>query len=239
MENDKSENQFSKTQKIESVVAKLEGFDGKTLGKWAIGILVGVAVLISAVSYFSASNKKSSAKAHKDLGPAFLHFEAGRYDSVSLFLQNFLNESHPKIVKAKAYSLLGKAEFLKGNYQQAIEAYRQVDISASEEPLLASGALYGEASSLIQLGNYMVAAEVLEKMISKFQRQTGDPKLQALEKEKPDLSIAIPQALYKLALCYQQLGKAEEAKKACSTLIKIYGNSIEAQKAQLLLARIS
>ena len=94
------------------------------------------------------------------------------------------------------------------------------------------------AACYIQLKNYQKAAELLESFVSTYMKRTGNLEDRSMNKEPQDLSPAVPNALWKLALCYKQINQPEKAKSACQELIKIYKNTEEAAKAERLLLAI-
>ncbi|MBF0432118.1 MAG: tetratricopeptide repeat protein [Fibrobacteria bacterium] len=199
------------------------------------GILIG-AVLVSFAFFQLKKNDSKTVFEHKLLGPAYVYFSHNKMDSVEYFLKDFVTGSHPPIVKAKAYLLMGKAQFLQAKYDLAIASYQQVKADEKKHSLIASGALHGMAACYIQQKDFQNAIQQLERFLDTYMKQTGDMKDRSLQKEPEDLSPSVPNALWKLTLCYWQLNDKENTKVTSEKLIKIYSESEEAQKAKRLLS---
>lgn len=207
-------------------------------GKHALIALAGVLVLVVGFVWFKGSRTASEARENKELGPAYVYFAEDKLDSALAFLTPFVQRSHSRAVQDKANLLLGKIHYAQGRYDEAIKAYGAVDHGAKDRPLIASGALHGLASSHIQKQDYAKAAELLEKFVADFGRRKGKPEEKIAGKEIVDLSPVVPNALWKLALCYQQMKETAKAKATAEKLVKIYPESREAYDANRLLAQL-
>lgn len=207
-------------------------------GKQALIALAGVLVVVAGIVWFKGSREASEARENKELGPAYVYYSQDKLDSALAFLTVFVQKSHSRAVQDKANLMLGKIHFNQGRYDDAIKAYGAVDHGAKDRPLVASGALHGLASSHIQKKDHAKAAELLEKFVADFGRRKGKPEEKIVGKEIVDLSPVVPNALWKLALCYKELKDTTKAKAAAEKLVKIYPESREAYDANRLLAQL-
>lgn len=207
-------------------------------GKQTIYLIVGIAVVVSAGVWFNNDRLASQAKENKQLGPAYILYSEDKLDAAQNLLTAFVKSGHTRLVQDKANLMLGQIYFTKGKYDEAIQAFSQVDLSNTKQSLVASGALHGLASSYIQKKDYTQAADNLEKFVSRFERRTGKPDEKVEGQEVADLSPAVPNALWKLALSYRELKNPEKEKAAAEKLVKVYPESKEAFDATRLLAQI-
>jgi TolA-binding protein len=206
-------------------------------GKLTSYVLGAVALVISAIVWYNNDRIASQARENKLLGPVYILYSEDKLDEAEAFLVNFVKTGHTRLVQDKANLLLGQIYYSKGKYEDAIKAFGSVDQSGSQ-PLIASGALHGLASSNLQKKDYALAAENLEKFVSKFARRTGAPSEKVEGKEVVDLSPAVPNALWKLTLTYRELKNTEKEKATAEKLARIYPESKEAFDATRLLAQI-
>jgi TolA-binding protein len=207
-------------------------------GKLTSYALLAIAVIIAGAVWWNGDRVQSQAKENKELGKAFIYFSEDKYDSAQVFLDGFVKASHSRLVQDKANLMLGQIHYAKGKYADAIKAFSAIDQSNTDQPLISSGALHGLASCYIQNKNYALAAETLEKLVSQFGKRTGAPEEKVAGKGKVDLSPSVPNALWKLTLCYRELKNTEKEKAAAQKIVKIYPESRESFDATRLLAQI-
>ena len=207
-------------------------------GKQASYVLVGVAVIVAGAVWYNGDRVVQQSKENKELGPAYVYYSEDKNDSAQAFLTSFLKSSHSRLVTDKANLMLGQIAYANGKYDDAIKAFSQVDLANTDHPLISSGAMHGLASSYIQNKNYALAAETLEKFVSRFGRRSGSPSEKVAGKEVTDLSPAVPNALWKLALSYRELKDTEKSKSTAKKLVSVYPESKEAFDATRLLAQL-
>ena len=207
-------------------------------GKQTSYVLLGIAVVIAAGVWWNNDRVQSQAKENKELGKAYIAFSEDKYDEAQSFLNSFLKGSHSRLVQDKARLMLGQIDYVQTKYDEGIKVFSQIDMSNTNQPLISSGALHGLASCYIQNKNYALAAETLEKLVSQFGKRTGNPEEKVAGHEKADLAPSVPNALWKLALCYRELKNTEKEKAAAQRLVKTYPESRESFDATRLLAQI-
>lgn len=207
-------------------------------GKQTVYALLAIAVVVSAIVWFKSDRVNQQVRENKELGPAFIYLSEDKLDSAETFLSGFVKASHSRLVQDKANLMLGQVFYSKGRYDDAIKTFGLVDLENADQPLLSSGALHGMASSQIQKKEYAQAAENLEKFVARFGRKTANPAERVSGKEVVDLSPVVPNAMWKLALCYRELKDISKAKAIANKLMAIYPESREAYEAKRFLAQI-
>jgi TolA-binding protein len=207
-------------------------------GKQASYVIGGLLVVLVAAFWFKGSRENAAARENKELGQAYVYLGEDKTDSAEAFLAAFVQKSHSRDVQDKANLMLGKIYYAKGKYDEAIKAYGSVDAGDKDRALVASGALHGLASSHIQKKEYAKAAGILERFVATFGRRTGNPQEKIAGQEVMDLSPVVPNALWKLALCYKELKDTAKAKATAEKLVKIYPDSREAYEATRFLAQL-
>lgn len=207
-------------------------------GKQALYVVGGILVVAAVAFWFKGSREQSQARENKELGQAYVYLSEDKADSAEAFLAAFVQKSHSRDVQDKANLMLGKVYYGKGKYDEAIKAYGAVTPGDKDRPLVSSGAQHGLASSYIQKKDYAKAAEILARFVDTFGRRTGNPEEKIAGQEVVDLSPAVPNALWKLALCYKELKDTAKAKAAAEKLVKIYPDSREAYEATRFLAQL-
>jgi TolA-binding protein len=207
-------------------------------GKQTLIVIAIVLVAVGGVFWFQNTRENAQARENKELGLAYVYLGEEKIDSAEAFLSAFVQKSHSRDVQDKANLMLGKIQYGKGKYDEAIKAYGAVSPDDKDRALVSSGAMHGLASSHIQKKDYAKAAEVLEKFVATFGVRTGNPKEKLAGEEVVDLSPVVPNALWKLALCYKELKDNAKAKATAEKLIKIYPESREAYEANRFLAQL-
>jgi len=207
-------------------------------GMQALYVILGLSVVISGFVWFNNDRIASQAKENKLLGPAYLLYSENKLDSAESFLNAFAKQGHGKFVQDKANLMLGQILYSKAKYDEALNTFSQIDLGNTKNSLVSSGALHGIAACYIEKKNYAQAVVNLEKFISTFGRKTGKPTEKIEGNEVADLSPAVPNAYWKLALCYREMQNVEKEKATVEKLFKAYPQSKEAFDATRLLAQI-
>jgi tetratricopeptide (TPR) repeat protein len=205
-----------------------------------IWVVAGTVIAAVAVYFIYTSTAESRAmEANRDLGPVYVLLSEQRLPEAEQALTEFLRKGPTALARDKANLFLGKVYYEGQKYDQAIEAYGKVEAGNDESTgLLYSGALHGLAASHMQKKDYAKAVEVLNDLMARFMRRTGDPAENLAGQEVLDLSPSLPNVLWKQALCYRELNQPEKAKAAVEKLRKAYPDSREAQDGLKLLAML-
>jgi len=206
-----------------------------TYGKKAGIALIGVALLISGILFYFKKQSTKEMASTKELGLSIKYLINNHLDSAELALNQFLKDKHDEVSTAKAQLLLGKLFYNQKKYAEALEAYQKITLSESKYSLITSGALHGISACYVQQQQYEKAVESLNQFLQRYQKKN---KSNLHNKEIQDLSPAVPNALWKLALCFKQLDKVEKLKETCLKLTEVYGESEESAKAKKLLLTI-
>ena len=205
--------------------------------RYAREIWIGLAVLVIAVvGYFgwSWNRERVEAKGNAALGEAYVLLRENS-PAAEQALVNFLAENNSGLAADKANLYLGKLYYSQQRYSEAAATYAKVDEN-SKAPLIYSGALHGQAAALMQQNDYAGAAKLLETLVDDFGKRTGKPEESLDEEQVADLAPSVPNALFKLALCYRELGQNDKAKAAAEKLVRAYPGSREARDGAQLLA---
>ena len=119
-------------------------------------------------------------------------------------------------------------------YDEALTAYAKVGKGRKSTALIYSGALHGRAAASMQKKDYAAAVSLLEELVNEFGDRTGDPEEKVEGEEVVDRSPTVPNALFKLALCYRELGQMDKAKATAEKLARIYPETREGKDAAKL-----
>ncbi len=207
-------------------------------GKKVLAGVIVVGLISASLFYVKGSIKQKDQSDNKSLGTAFIYISTSKMDSAEIFLENFLTSDHSDFVVSKACLLLGKSQYMQGKWDKAMASYKKVKSGGHNTSLLSSGALHGIAACHMQKQQYAEAVKVLDLFLKNYMKRTGNLEDRALGKEPVDLSPAVSNVLWKLALCHFQLKQKNEAIQACDKLIGFYGDSEEAEKARRFLPNL-
>jgi TolA-binding protein len=202
-------------------------------------IWIAVAVVVIAVGgYFAWSQyrEKAETAANKKLGEAYVMLRAENLPGAEASLVSFLASNPSGIAADKANLYLGKVYYSQQRYDEALAAYAKVGKGKKSTALIYSGALHGRAAALMQKKDYAGAVTVLEELVDAYGERTGEPEENLEGEEVVDASPSVPNALFKLALCYRELGQNDKAKATAEKLARAYPATREGQDAAKLLA---
>jgi TolA-binding protein len=204
--------------------------------------LVAAAVILVAivVGWFGwSSMRESRAEAeNKRLGAAYVLLREDNSAAAEQALRAFLAEKPSGLARDKANLFLGKLLYRQERYDEALQAYGQVEADGKSLALIGAGALHGRAAVYMQMSDYARAAELLDELVKTYGARTGDPRENLAGEEVVDFSPNVPNALWKLALCRRELGEADKARVAAERLVRAYPGSREAMDAEKLLVTL-
>lgn len=207
-------------------------------GKIAVGVVTALLIIGVASVLWAKSRKEKAVEENKALGRAYIYFAEEKLDSARAVLSAFVQSEHGALVQSKAHLMLGKIHYLQGRYDEAIGAYSKVEAGGEDHALIGSGALHGMAASYMEKKDYIKAIEKLEEFISDYMRTPLKPAERIEAEDRADLSPVVPNALWKLVLCYRATNNMDKLKQTADKLQKAYPESREAMDAQRLLAQI-
>jgi len=196
------------------------------------------AILIAVAVYFiwSYNHQKNEISENKKLGAAYVLLGRGNIPDAEKALTDFLSQGPSGLARDKANLYLGKAYYDQQQYDEALAAYGRVGKDGKATVLVYSGALHGIAACYMQKKDYADAITTLDEFLKLCMRRTGNPKENLADQEIVDLSPAVPNALWKEALCYRELGQPDQVRAVVDKLQKAYPSSPEAQDGLRLLA---
>jgi TolA-binding protein len=146
------------------------------------------------------------------------------------------NGSLKGLTLAKAALLAGNLHLQNNNLDSAELLYKITVSNAGKVELISSAAEHGLAVAAMERENYPEAISLLNAFINKYGKRTGDLTKRHTKTEPVDAVPTVPDAMWKLALCYMETGDTEKAKQIAQRLLKIYGDSPKAANALKLLA---
>lgn len=104
--------------------------------------------------------------------------------------------------------------YVKGNYQEAIDGFRAYEKAAADGPLV-DNALYWIGESYAALGQLQKAVDAFQELLGKYPKSTR-----------------VPAALYRMGLIYEQAKDVKTARFYYNQVIKDFPNSPEAALAR-------
>ena len=208
-------------------------------GTKAVTVLILAAVAIFAVAqHFDASAKKESAMT-EELGKGLDYIYTGKGDSALMSFESAMQSGILKgLPLAKAALLAGNIHLQNNGLDSAEILYKLAVSNASGVEIISSAAQHGLAVVAMERQNYPEAISLLKEYINKYGKRTGDLAKRFAKTEPVDMVPNVPDALWKLTLCYMETNNAGEAKRTAEKLLKIYGDSPKAADASKLLATL-
>ena len=208
-------------------------------GTKVIIVAVLVAVAVFAVVQQKNVSLQREAEQVEELGKALDYMYVGKGDSALIALDASLqNGSFKGLTLAKASLLAGNLHLQNKNLDGAEALYKSAVSSAGGVEIISSAAEHGIAVVAMERQNYPEAISLLNAFVSKYGKRTGDLAKRHAKTEPVDAVPTVPDAMWKLALCYLETGDKERAKQIAQRLLKIYGDSSKAANAQKLLATL-
>jgi len=208
-------------------------------GTKIIIVMVLVAAAIFAVTqHLNVAAQKNIAQA-EELGKALDYIYTNKGDSALIALETSLQSSSFKgLTLAKASLLAGNLHLQNKNLDSAEALYKIAVSNAGGIEIISSAAEHGLAVVAMERQNYQEAISLLNVFIGKYGKRTGDLAKRYAKAEPVDAVPTVPDALWKLTLCYLETNDKESAKQTAQKLLKIYGDSSKAASAQKLLATL-
>jgi TolA-binding protein len=203
--------------------------------------ITAAVVVVAVVGYFAWSqyHAKAQTAANKKLGEAYVLLRDENLPAAEAALKAFLATGPSGIAEDKANLYLGKVYYSQQRYDESLAAYSKVGKGKKAAALIYSGALHGRAAASMQKKDYAAAVPVLEELVEDFGERTGDPEENLDGEEVVDRSPNVPNALFKLALCYRELGQTDKAKAAAEKLARVYPETREGKDAEKLLVLLN
>ncbi|MDR2999882.1 MAG: tetratricopeptide repeat protein [Fibromonadaceae bacterium] len=204
-------------------------------------VLIAAGVLLIS-NKFKASAEESIAMA-EELGKGLDYMYAGKNDSALIAFEDAIRDGRLKgLPLAKAALLSGNIHLQNRNLGSAGILYGQAVASAGKVELIVSAAQLGLAVVAMERAaedkDYSEAISLLNTFINKYGKRTGDLARRYAKTEPVDKVPNVPDALWKLTLCYLEIGDKEKTVQTAERLVKIYGDSPKAADASKLLVTL-
>jgi tetratricopeptide (TPR) repeat protein len=199
-------------------------------------LVIAVLAVFSIVQRINSSAAKEAEMA-EELGKGLDYIYIGKTDSALAAFQNAIpNFSGLPLAKA---SLLAGNIYLQNLMLDSAEVlYKQATANAGSVEIISSAAEHGLAVVAMERQNYAEAISLLNRFVDKYGKRTGDLAKRYTKAEPVDMVPTVPDALWKLTLCYLETGDLEKAKQTAQKLLKIYGDLPASAEASKLLATL-
>jgi len=240
--NEKSPNSNSSTalNKTESLFEYLkEDFFPRHGTKVIIILFLVTTAVFALIRQMGAAAEKEAAMA-EELGKGLDYVYVGKGDSALMAFENAIQNGTLKgLPLAKAALLAGNLYLQNENLDSAEILYKLVISNASKVEIISSAAEHGLAVVAMERQNYSEAISLLNEFVNKYGKRTGNLAKRYTKTEPVDNIPTIPDALWKLTLCYLETGDVEKAKLTAQKLSTIYGDTPKAADASKLLATLT
>jgi tetratricopeptide (TPR) repeat protein len=235
-----SSNSGNALNKTESLFEYLkEDFFPRHGTKVIIVLFLVVTAIFALIRQMGATAEKEAAMA-EELGKVLDYIYIGKGDSALMAFENAVQSGNLKgLPLAKATLLAGNLYLQNENLDSAEILYKQAISNASGVEIISSAAEHGLAVVAMERQNYSEAISLLNEFVNKYGKRTGDLAKRYTKTEPVDNIPTVPDALWKLTLCYLETGDIEKTKQTVQRLLKIYGDSPKAADASKLLATIT
>ena len=209
-------------------------------GSKIITAVVVVLILVAVVVQINQSNKGTRKQQTELLGQGLNFIYDGDDEKALVEFERLIqNQEVSGLAFAKAALLAGNIKYKKGDFDGAAVLFQKSLDNAADVDLIAAAAMHGRASVAIEKGDFASAVGLLEKFVAKYGERTGDLSDRYRKAEPVDAVPSVPDALWKLALVYQQMGANDKAKATAEKLLKVYGDSqIYSDKAKKFIASL-
>lgn len=181
--------------------------------------------------YYQNSAAKSQIPADANqLGVASIASLQGQVDAEKKALETSISKVQTPIIRSQAALRLGNLHYAQRNFVEAEKWYQKATVDAAESPIVKAGAEHGLAALQMQKGNYSGAVSKWESFLNTWSKR----KVGVLaEGENEDSTPLVPDAMWQLALCYQELGQKDKAKLIAQKILSLYGDSENGRYAGL------
>ena len=207
--------------------------------KIAVAFVVVFAVIAGIIQYRDA-RKAAAAEQSELIGVGLTYLYAGEKDSALVEFEGKIASGKLEgLALAKASLFAGNIKYEKKDLDGAAVHFQNALDNAGSVALVRSAAMHGLAAVKMEKGDFSAAANFLEKYVAEYGKRTGDLEDRYEKDEPADEVPMVADAMWKLALVYQQLGANDKAKSMAERLLKVYGdNRAFADKAKKLLASL-
>ncbi len=209
-------------------------------GTKVIIILFLLAIGVFAITQRLKDSAEKEVAMAEELGKGLDYMYVGKGDSALMAFENSIQNGTLKgLPLAKAALLAGNLHLQNNNLDGAEGLYKQAVSNASGVEIISSAAQHGLAVVAMERENYPEAISLLDEFINKNGKRTGDLAKRYAKTEPVDKVPTVPDALWKLTLCYLEIGDIAKTKQTAEKLLKIYGDSPKAADASKLLVTLT
>lgn len=209
-------------------------------GKKLLVILVIILAGVAGVVQYKEARTAAIAAQNDLMGNAMSYLYANAKDEALAEFEAQINSGKlDGLTLAKAALFAGNLKFEKQDFDGAAAYYAKSLDNAGSSKLVSAAALHGAAAVSMEKGDFAKAASQLEKFVSEYGKRTGDLKDRYQKDEPVDEVPMVADAMWKLTLCYKNLGNNDKAKATAERILKVYGdNRTAAANASRFLASL-
>ncbi|MDR2554845.1 MAG: tetratricopeptide repeat protein [Fibromonadaceae bacterium] len=234
--NSNSNTALNKTESLFEYIK--EDFFPRHGTKVIIILFIVVTAVFALIRQLGANAEKEAAMA-EELGRGLEYMYIGKGDSALMAFESAIQSGTLNgLPLAKAALLAGNLHLQTENLDSAEIMYKLVIANAPKVELISSAAEHGLAVVAMERQNYPEAISRLNEFVNKYGKRTGNLSKRYAKTEPTDKISTVPDALWKLTLCYLETGDKEKAKQTAEKLLAIYGDSQKAADASKLLATL-
>jgi tetratricopeptide (TPR) repeat protein len=206
--------------------------------KVLVGLVLAAVAIFAIVQHLDSSAKKETAMT-EELGKVLDYIYIGKSDSaLATFESAVQNGTLKGLPLAKAALLSGNIYLQNSRLDSAEILYKLAAKNGSGVELISSAAEHGLAVVAMERDNYAEAISLLNDFVNKYGKRTGDLAKRYAKTEPVDVVPTVPDALWKLTLCYLEIKDVDKARQTAEKILKIYGDSPKAADASKLLATL-
>jgi tetratricopeptide (TPR) repeat protein len=189
-------------------------------GRYAMGAVVGIAVVAIAGYYIVAGNARKENAASEKLAEANDLFWRADYDRSRQIAQDVTRQYPGTPSGIDALRIAGDDAYWRGNWKDAITDYKAY-LGKVKSGVLATTVRRSLAYALESDGQYQEAANTFDQIVGELDRESSG------------------EFLYAAARCYMALNKPDEAKKRWQRILDEFPDSSYQLQARIDLARLA
>lgn len=189
-------------------------------GRYALGAVVGIAVVAIAGYYIVAGNARKENAASEKLAEANDLFWRADYDRSRQIAQDVTRQYPGTPSGTDALRIAGDDAYWRGNWKEAITDYKAY-LGKVKSGVLATTVRRSLAYALESDGQYQESANTFDQIVGELDRESSG------------------EFLFAAARCYMALNKPDEAKKRWQRILDEFPDSSYQLQARIDLARLA
>ncbi len=224
--------------KVGTAVEQFGQGNSQLSSRLLIGLVV-VVLVVGGALYLKQTRDQDRLKESEALGKAFVALYSGDEAGLRKELEGFLasGPSDP-LTRGKANLMMGNLLLRAADAPAAADKFRAAIVDGKGIVLVEAGARHGLAVALMEQSQFDKAATELEAFVKDYSNRSTDAVAIAKGEGGGDQVATVPDASFKLALCYRELKQADKARAVAEALTKSHPASRYAAQARQLIAEL-